>query len=184
MGVLEGFHLSVTGVFEGFGFWPVADRNEVSKWAAPGLKCSSARCGSVCLWRRAGWRATAGLAHPSCPVHPRLARWTHIQGKEGGWRVRALLELQNSTVSGNCPFYPIYNTIGIHPVMKGYWPIIKISSRHWGRLGMQSMQPSFSFFGFWGEGEREIFYYFFSIGGGGLVIHPWNGGTIMWQFIS
>jgi hypothetical protein len=30
--------------------------------------------------------------------------------------------------------------------MKGYWPIIKISGRHWGRLGMQSVQPIFSFF--------------------------------------
>jgi hypothetical protein len=28
----------------------VCDRNEVPKWAAPGLKCSSARCGS--WWRR------------------------------------------------------------------------------------------------------------------------------------
>jgi len=41
-----------------------------------------------------------------------------IQGKEG--RVQALLKLQNSTISGNCPFCPIYNTIGIYPVMKGY----------------------------------------------------------------
>ncbi len=40
---------------------------------------------------------------------------------------------------------------------------------------MQSVQPSFSFFGFWGEGERENFF-LFSIGGGGPVIHPWNGG--------
>ncbi len=45
-------------------------------------------------------------------------------------KVRALLKLQNSIVSRNCPFYPNYNTIGIHPIMKRYWPIIKISSRH------------------------------------------------------
>jgi hypothetical protein len=51
-----------------------------------------------------------------------------IQGKEG--EARALLKLQNSTVSANYPFCPIYSTIGIHPVMKGYWPIIKISGRH------------------------------------------------------
>jgi hypothetical protein len=40
---------------------------------------------------------------------------------------------------------------------------------------MQSVQPIFSFFGFWGEGEREKFF-LFSIGGGGPIIHPWNGG--------
>jgi hypothetical protein len=45
-------------------------------------------------------------------------------------RAQALLKLQNSIVSGNCPFCPIYSTIGIHPIMKGYWPIIKISGRH------------------------------------------------------
>jgi len=60
--------------------------------------------------------------------------------------------------------------------MKGYWPIIQISGRHRGRLGMQSVQPIFSFFlGFGERGERENFF-LFSIGGGGPVIHPWNGG--------
>jgi len=39
---------------------------------------------------------------------------------------------------------------------------------------MQSVQLIFSFFGFWGEGERDNFF-LFSIGGGGPVIHPWNG---------
>jgi hypothetical protein len=33
---------------------------------------------------------------------------------------------------------------------------------------MQSVWPIFIFFGFWGEGEREIFF-LFSIGGGGYV---------------
>jgi hypothetical protein len=50
--------------------------------------------------------------------------------QRGGGRARALLKLQNSIVSGNCPFCPIYSTIGIHPAMKGYWPIIKIWIRH------------------------------------------------------
>ncbi len=49
--------------------------------------------------------------HPS--HHP-------FKAKRG--RARALLKLQNSTVSGNCPFCPIYSTIGIHPVMKGFGP--------------------------------------------------------------
>jgi hypothetical protein len=57
-----------------------------------------------------------------------LAERTY-KAKRGG-KARALLKLQNSTLSGNCPFCPIYSTIGVHPVMKGYWPIIKISSRH------------------------------------------------------
>jgi hypothetical protein len=40
---------------------------------------------------------------------------------------------------------------------------------------MQSVRPIFFFFGFWGEGEREIFF-LFPIGGGGPVIHPWDPG--------
>jgi hypothetical protein len=36
---------------------------------------------------------------------------------------------------------------------------------------MQLVRPIFSFFRFWGEGEREKFF-LFSIGGGGPVIHP------------
>ncbi len=42
------------------------------------------------------------VIHPS--LHPSKA-------KRG--RARALLKLQNSTVSGNCPFCPIYSTISI-----------------------------------------------------------------------
>ncbi len=99
-------------------------------------------------------------------------------------RARALLKLQNSTVSGNCPFCPIYSTIGIHPVMKGYWPIIKISGRHWGRLGMQSVQPIFSFFWVLGRGGKGRNFFFFQLGVGvPSSIHGMEE-TIMWQFIS
>jgi len=77
-------------------------------------------------------------------------------------RVWAFLKLQNSTVSGNCPFCPIYSTTGIHHVMKGYWPIIKISIRHGRRLGMELVQPIFSFFWVLGRGGKgEIFSFFY-----------------------
>ncbi len=108
--------------------------------------------------------------HPSVPPS--------IQGKEGG-RARALLKLQNSTVSGNCPFCPIYSRIGIQPVMKGYWPIIKISVRHWGRLSMQLVRPIFFFFGFWGEGKGRIFFIFLLGVGVPSSIHG-TEETIMW----
>jgi hypothetical protein len=139
----------------------------------------------VCLWQgAASWARCHGrFGPPIVPYAPPSGPLSAHTRQRGEGRVRALLKLQNFTVPGNCPFCPIYNTIGIHPVMKGYWPRIKFSSRHWGRLGMQWVQLIFSFFGFWGKGKRENFFLFF-IGGGGPVIHPWNGGTIMWQFIS
>jgi len=40
---------------------------------------------------------------------------------------------------------------------------------------MQSMQPIFSFFEVLGRGGKGEFF-FFSIGGGGPIIHPWNEG--------
>jgi len=91
-------------------------------------------------------------------VHPVIHLSFHPSKAKRG-RVQALLKLQNSIVSGNCPFYPIYSTIGIHSIMKGYWLIIKISGKHWGRLDMQSVQPIFSLF--WGEGGIETWNYFF-----------------------
>jgi hypothetical protein len=111
------------------------------------------------------------------PFHPSVSSSIHpyIHPRQRGGRPRALLKLQNSTVSRNCPFCPIYSRIGIHPVIKGYWPILKISGRHWGRLSMQSVRPIFFFFGFWGEGEREKLFVFFILGGG-PVIHPWHRG--------
>ncbi len=85
--------------------------------------------------------------HPSIPPS--------IQGKEGG-RPQGLLKLQNSTISGNCPFCPIYSRIGIHPIMKGYWPIIKISGRHI-KIGMQSVRPILFFLGFGVRGKVRNF---------------------------
>ncbi len=125
----------------------------------------------IYLYNILGWSSFPSIRPVVHPViHPSL----HPSKAKKG-RARALLKLQNSTVSGNCPFCPIYNTIGIHPVMKGYWPIIKISGRHWGRFGMQSVQPIFSFFWVLGKrGKGEIFSFFYW--GWGLVIHPWNGG--------
>jgi hypothetical protein len=105
------------------------------------------------------WLAHRALCTPSGPLS------AHTRQRGGGGRGPFLTY---STILGNCPFCPIYSTIGIHPVMKGYWPIIKISRRHWGRFDMQSVQSIFFFFGFWGEGEREKFLRF-SIGGGGPV---------------
>ncbi len=170
------------------GFWRVLDFDpwltEMRSWNEPHLawNVSAPAAGPFVCDGGPG-----EVPRPVWPVHRALctsiwpAERTYKAKRVG--RVRALLKLQNSIVSGNCPLCPIYSTIGIHPVMKGYWPIIKISSKHWGRLGMQLVQLIFSFFGFWGEGEREKFF-LFSIRGGGLVIHPWNGGIIMWQFIS
>jgi hypothetical protein len=40
---------------------------------------------------------------------------------------------------------------------------------------MQSMQPIFSFFWVLGRGKKGDFFFFFPMGGGGPVIHPWNG---------
>ncbi len=95
------------------------------------------------------WPAHRALCTPVWPAE-------RIYKAKRRGRARALLKLQNSTVSGNCPFYPIYSTIGIHPVMKGYWPIIKISSRHWGRLNMQF----FPFLGFGERGKGRNFFFF------------------------
>jgi hypothetical protein len=136
----------------------VVDRNKVPKWAALGLKCSSARCRS--WW----WRDTCSLNPPSPRLDIKaninsaaklcfniyLILWQNRPLKHSLSLCKALyyfdggegaspFKLQNSTVSRNCPFCPIYSTISIHPVMKGYWPIIKISSKHWGRLGMESV---------------------------------------------
>jgi hypothetical protein len=85
---------------------------------------------SVCLFvmgsgevPRPVWPTHHAMCTPIWPVE------RTYKAKRGG-RARALLKLQNSNVSRNCPFCLIYSTIGIHHVMKGYWPIIKISSRH------------------------------------------------------
>jgi len=111
-------------------------------------------------------------------IHPSPHPSPHPSKAKRG-RARALLKLQNSIISGNCPFCFIYSTIGIHPVMKGYWPIIKISIKisRGTKEGSICNQYSqfFPFFGFWGERERENFF-LFSMGGEGPVIHPWNGG--------
>jgi hypothetical protein len=114
---------------------------------------------------RSSFPSIRSVVHPV--IHPSKA-------KRGG-RVRALLKLQKSTISENCSFCPIYSTIGIHPITKGYWPIIKFQAGT--KEGSMCKQCSqfFVFFWFWGEGERENFL-IFSIGGGGPVIHPWNGG--------
>jgi hypothetical protein len=81
--------------------------------------------GGIYLCNILGWSSFSSI----CPVvHPIIHPSLHPSKAKRG-RVRALLKLQNSTVSGNCPFCPIYRAIGIHPVMKGYWPIIKISGR-------------------------------------------------------
>ncbi len=127
-----------------------------------------------------GWSSFPSI----CPiVHPVIHSSLHPSKAKRG-KVRALLKLQNSTLSQNCPFCPIYSTIGIHPVMKGYWPIIKISGRHWGRLGMQSMQPIFSLFlGFGERGKRRNFFSFLLGVGVPSSIHGMKE-TIMWQFIS
>jgi hypothetical protein len=79
----------------------------------------------IYLYNILGWSSFPSI----CPVihhHPSL----HPSKAKRGRAWWALLKLQNFTVSGNCPFCPIYSTIGIHPVMKGYWSIIKISGRH------------------------------------------------------
>ncbi len=47
---------------------PPDDRNEVPKWAAPGLKCSSARCGS---W----WRRDTHLLDPLSPHTSHRSRY-------------------------------------------------------------------------------------------------------------
>jgi hypothetical protein len=116
----------------------------------------------VCLSVYDGGRARCHgrFGPPIMPCAPSSNPLSAHTKQRGTRRARALLKLQNSIVSGNCPFCPIYNTIGIHPVMKGYWPIIKISSRHWGRLGMQSVQPFFSFFGFREKGKGRNFSFF------------------------
>ncbi len=98
--------------------------------------------------------------HPSVPSSIPSSIRPSIHPRQRGGGRRPFLNCK--TPSGNCPFCPIYSTIGIHPVMKGYWPIIKISGRHWGRLGMQSVQPIFSFFwvlGRGGKGEKFSFFY-------------------------
>jgi hypothetical protein len=78
----------------------------------------------VYLYNILGWLSFPSI-RPVIHRHPSL----HPSKAKRG-RARALLKLQNSTVSENCPLCPIYSTIGIHLVMKGYWPIIKISGRH------------------------------------------------------
>ncbi len=106
---------------------------------------------SIYIYNIAGFVVFGWLSFPSIRpvVHPVIHPSLHPSKAKRG-RARAFLKLQNSTVSGNCPLCPIYSTIGIHHVMKGYWPIIKISGKHWGRFGMQWVQPIFPFFGFWG----------------------------------
>jgi hypothetical protein len=51
--------------------------------------------------------------HPSVPSSIPSSIRPSIHPRQRGGRARALLKLQNSTVSGNCPFCPIYSTIGI-----------------------------------------------------------------------
>jgi hypothetical protein len=112
----------------------------------------------IYLYNILGWSSFPSIRPV---VHPLIHPSFHPSKAKRG-RVRALLKLQNSTVLGNCPFCPIYSTIGIHLVMKGYWSIIKISSRHWGRFGMQLVQPIFSFFWVLGRrGKGEIFPFFY-----------------------
>ncbi len=97
-------------------------------------------------------------------IHPSKA-------KGGG----GLFKLQNSVVSGNCPFCPISSRLGIHLVMKGYWPIIKNLGRHWEGSICNQCSQFFSFLGFGVRGKGR-FLFFVSIGSGGLVIHPWDPG--------
>ncbi len=110
------------------------------------------------------------IIHPS--IHPSIPSSIpssiHIRQRAGG-KAWALLKLQNSIVSGNCPFCPIYSTIGIHHVMKGYWPIIKISSRHVPEEGSVCNQCNrcnqfFPFLGFEERGKGKIYIYYWGWG--------------------
>ncbi len=112
----------------------------------------------VYLYNILGWSSFSSIR----PVVHLVIHSSFHPSKAKRRKARAFFKLQNSTISGNCPFCLIYSTIGIHPVMKGYWPIIKISGMHWRRLGMQSVQPIFFFFWVLGRGGKgEIFSFFY-----------------------